>query len=700
MNQLPSKLGANNTLFQHDRPNQPNSSSFDLSRFTNFTLDAGMIVPFDTIPTLPGDEFDINFNMLLDTLPLVLPSITQYKVVTHWYYMKNRDIWKGWKTFSTKGRTGNINKTVPKVDLSYGFFVKDVLTSNFVNSSFTIDSYIGHTGSISETYLGSILPIGFHSLAAFLGVPPSISGLLNEINPSDNTYIIKESYLPYTVKPDDNGSNPSSFGLIITGHNQYRYPNALPFVMYQSIVKHNYVNQNLLQSNTALFPEQGDDDWILPYNATIVNYIGRGEVDNSFNHSNTDSSGNAIVECRYDGVFTNQDNRVRLDQLRYAQFGDDPFTTGLPWLQRGDTTTLKNDIKIENADVDFNNFSGTGFADLVTENDLMLMSITQGAYGPGVTAQVYGLESAYDQIGTGGLIGQNGEPVPSQSNIGISAARLSTLLNSMSGKLTLSGGTLEGSFTANQLRELLATSVWQERNARVDGSYNKMIFQHWKVNPQSEEHIPVYIGGTADYISFATVLQNSESSSNAPLGSMAGYGSSRGGSRVCSRFYAPDYGYIMGVMIITPVTTYSQGVEHHLCCLDTFEDCVQPEFEGLSPEPQLIKELWVADNDSDNEDLLNYQERYMYYKVRMNQNRGMFYSAPNKDILFSAMVQSRWFSSKPEFSYQFLCMSPDNIRRDWLAYPNQPMFRVQTSSEVYVNKRRLAYASEPNTFGF
>lgn len=150
-------------------------------------------------------------------------------------------------------------------------------------------------------------------------------------------------------------------------------------------------------------------------------------------------------------------------------------------------------------------------------------------------------------------------------------------------------------------------------------------------------------------------------------------------------------------MIIKPNTTYMQGVEHHLT-EKVFDDWVQPEFEGLSPEPILNQEIYISGNSNDT-GLLCYQERYVYLKVRNNVNRGLFQCKPDKDRLFGSFTQARWFESKPTFSYQFLCMSPDNMRRDWLAYPSMPAFKIQAASKVFVT-RSLAYTSQPNTFGF
>lgn len=641
--QLPASSGASNTLFQHERPNNVNRSRFDLSRITNFTADAGMIIPFDVIPTLPGDDFDINFKMVMDTLPLVSSSLTSYKVTTHWYYVKNRDCWKGWNTFITKGRSGNISLTIPRIDLEH--------PAKVIGGEWDIWKDNG--------YQAEALMRSSHSLSSFLGVPSDLNGVPQFVYdyPDTNEVLIKEQFLPFTPHFTD-----TRFGSEVrnkwnnaskTGFNLYRYPSAISFMGYQNIVKWNYVNQNMLQDCEALFPRYGDDDWMIPADATITNYVGFKD------NASVGDLDNALAT----GVYKSDDKVVRLDCLRYAQFDDDYFTTGLPWLQRGDVQSLT--------------FSG----DLSDIFESPLGTIQASAP---LTDYVYFLNP---QNANASLLSSDGA-----TNRYTDKKVVGALNNMLKDKIELSS-----SFTANQLREMLALSVWQERNARVNGSYNMMIYQHWRQNPHSEEHKPVYIGGTVDNVSFTNVLQNSSSVDGQPLGSTAGRASA-GGSSYVGKFHADDYGMIFGIMIIKPNTTYMQGVEHFLSCENVFEDFVQPEFESLSPQPILNKELYVSANSNDDK-LLAYQERYTYLKVRQNVNRGLFQIKPGKDSLFSPMTQARWFGSLPKLSYQFLCMSPDNMRRDFLAYPMLPAFRLQTASEVFVT-RALSYTSQPNTFGF
>lgn len=641
MNQLSPVLGASDTRFNHSRPNNPDTSVFPYSRLTNLTADAGQIIPVDCFRCYPGDRITMGLAFSLDTLPLVQAPLTRYKVLFHAYYMKARDCWKGAKTSVTKGRSGNVEKTVPRIDLKL--------------PSGTISYKVNPNGT---AYTFDVLPLGKHSLSAFLGIPSDISGIYTDVT-GNNNLVLTEGYKPYTYVPNDN-SMPSATktaynNAIDEGFNLYRYPNALPFVMYQSICRNNYCTPNLLQESEALFPEAGDDDWLLPYNATITNFL-----------TEEDNTNAANFVYNYDGVYTKNDTAVRLDLLRYSLFDDDYFSTGLPWLQRGDVTPLKlystEDLYVDSSDA-------VSSVDSDDENYLIMNNASN------VTSNFISVSPVRSHLSSNALV---------------------SALNKLKVK---SGSLISTELTANKLRELIALSVWQERNARVDGSYNSMIYQHWRVNPHSEEHLPFYLGGTASYVSFNTILQTSESTASSPLGSTAGMASLSGAGQICNSVSVDDYGYCMIVMQIKPDTFYQQGVEYFLSRENTFEDYVFPEFQNLGPQPILNKEIYVADNDTDNENLFAYQEPFTFAKVRYNINRGFFQVKPDKDRFFGSFTQARWFNSVPKLSYQLLCMCPDNMRRDWLAYPAYPAFRMQIASNVKL-VRKLAYMSQPETFGF
>lgn len=625
--QLPARLGGASKQFQKSDPADVKRSRFDLSRITNLTADAGMIIPFDWFETLPNDSIDLGVDYALETMPTVTNILTPYRVLIHWYYIRNSDLWKGWDNFITKGRAGNVNLRLPQV-------------------------YVGDIKDPAGGYWSSNTP---HSLSSFLGVPP-------HWYQSDREPDLNKAYLPYAHVSDS--ASPVydyNVGSLCVS--------ALPFMAYQSVVKYNYVPQNLLQNLHALFPEEGDYDWLLPYSISenVVDGVSApfvSAVSGLFFDSYLEFDPFTVY-----GIYRDTDSEVSLTALRYACFDDDVFTTAMPWLQRGDVQTLSSTV----------DFTGVSFPVTITYPSRP--DTPYRIYGLGPLDKIY---SEYPSTWSSGIVAVNPDGgVDSPVGYALSATAEKGQINDIGLGIT-----------ASQLRELLAMSVWQERNATVNGDYNSMIWIHWRHDPKQQNHYPVFVGGTSDYISFSEVLQTSETSQDSALGEGVGRGTLRGSSN-CGRFQCPDYGIMMGIMIIKPMTTYNAGIEYSLSRHDTMESFAFPEFEQLSLQPVESKELYV---EGDNE-LFGYQVRDYYLKQRTNQNRGLFRLKSTEDIVFSSATQAREFASVPKLSYQFSVMSPANMRRDWLAYPSQPMFKVQVASKVFAT-RGLSYAARPNDFGF
>ena len=629
-NVLRASSGADLRVFDHQQANKPKRSRFDLSRITNFTCDSGMILPFDWFETVPGDSFDLSSEVAIESLPTITSVLTPYHVRTYWFYCRNSDLWAGWETFVTRGRSGN-------VDLRLPLFNPD---KDFVD-----------TDNIKWTWN---IP---HSLQSYLGCLPKYG-----------KNIVDTNYASYLSDFDSYCAYSAVSSLSVTGyHNPAGGVSALPFMMYQNICKFYFVDENLLQGNTALFPEQGDSDWRLPYSFDSSGYVDT-------------VAGTTLSIAHRTGVYSASDDYVLLGALRYAMFEEDYFTSGLPWLQRGASRTLDFDITLDNLPV-------------MSSGDLDVKAATRDDGDQ----PVYPFQEATST--PMGFIGG--------TNIYFSKdAPLHIPADDIESQLFLSyEGSVPSTITANQLRELIAYSVWQERNARVDGSYNAMIWVHFSENPKSPEHQARYIGGTSSYINFSEIYQQSESG-DTPLGTVSARGSLYETQRV-GRFECPDYGIIMGIMVISPMVTYNTSLPHELVCPRVYDDFYMPEFEGLTPQPILNKEIYPSGNSAIDDGLFAWQERYSWLKSRQNVNRGLFRLPGKKpddpsltaaDTLFSSATQSRQFNSLPSYSYQFKVQSPQSTRRDWLAYPKEPMFKVQVASKVDA-VRPMSYVSRPATFG-
>lgn len=606
--QIAKKFGADNSIYDVKEDAKVKLSSFNFSRKTTTTFDIGQIIPIDWFRVFPRDEVTVNIRYLLETLPLAVPPMTNYRVRIHAYSIKNSGCWKGWNSFISRGRKGQVSvKKLPSI-----------------------------RSSVLE---GKISPA---SLAAHLGLPVNCYYTY-----SDDVASNYPQYLP-SPSPEFGVTNAHS-NPIPNRHLPVNGVNALPFIFYQKIYRFSFLNPNLLQDNETWFPEDLADEWRL-------DYLGNNLNENALFKPESSTS-TPTFESYVPSV---NDDCVDVTRLRYAPFENDYFTTAKPWLVRGEERGLDTDISGMVGNLDFS-------------------------------------ESVTDAVTSGNSPVQLSDPFASGDRYlrveGLAGEALSKVLNR--GKVNFTG-TAKSTFTANKLRELLAYSVWQERNALTNGSYNEYIKTHFNVSPNSPDYEPYYLGGVSTVVNFAQVLQSSSSTENSPLGTQAGLGQANGSDHLF-KFRFKDYGMVMLVMFVTPEIYYNQGVGHEWTDLQA-EKWFVPEDANLGYEPILNQEIYPQ-GTADDEGLFGYQTRDAYLKARQNRVSGQLAIPNSIDRLFGSYVQSREFNVLPKLSLQFVTASPQNIDRSFLAYKNYPAFRLQFATDVKLT-RALPYASTPNTFGF
>ena len=121
--------------------NKVKRNTFDLSRSSNVSLRFGRITPFMCLPVIPGDSAKLSLNFGIRAMPTAFPVQTKIRADVHYFYVRNRNLWKDWPNFI--GMTGK----------SEGYMLP-----KFENSAFKMDCYTDG------------------SLADYLGVPTSITG--------------------------------------------------------------------------------------------------------------------------------------------------------------------------------------------------------------------------------------------------------------------------------------------------------------------------------------------------------------------------------------------------------------------------------------------------------------------------------------------------------------------------------------------
>lgn len=638
-------------------------SEVNLSRRKFMNGDIGMIMPIDFFPVIPGDSFNLSCRYIINTEALQVVPFTRYKVRVHYYYSDLNSLWKGAQTFVTKGRNYSINLKMPTWKSSG---VQDFFTS----SEFSLAQ--DHVISLNSPM----------SLNAFMKVPSNI------FHGASKTANQVDSYLPFCRV--DGTENTDWFR---TGYHVPQKLNLLPYLMYQKVYRFNYLANNLMQSNKIWFPDDLADEWRISYSGDNLSCLlpSNHQSYNGLPFFVPSSSplpkvGEFISNFIPRASGDHADNCINLFLMRYCMYGNDIFTTALPWLTRGseptvDTTisAVDNFVKAQFAGDDNIPLNNTGISLTPTSNP------SSGRFS--VITRESGESSVRIALSNGAQsFSDTGLMAPSKFvNLGVN-------INGLSGKSTL---------TANQIRNLLALSVFQERNALTNGDYNSFIRAHYGLTPKQPDYEPKYIGGTSSYIDFSEVIQTSESGTT-PQGRQTGLGFSQNDGFI-GHFQTEDFGYIMAVMMITPEVSYTQGLEHWQFD-DTAEDLYFPERANLSFQPILNKQIYVSGNASD-DDLFGYSTRYAYLKQRDDCVTGLLALPPklfeksNTDLLMTAYTQARVFDSLPKLSQQFLTVSPNNIRRDFMFAPSQPLFRIQVASDVK-GSRCIPWSNTPNTFGF
>ena len=582
-----------------------NRSFFDITCPISFDASIGAIIPFDVVETLPNSDYEIAYDILTITRnPLLRRLLSGMTVYIHTYACTYDDLWEGAPTFTTRGRSGKVTRTVPVTPTAYA------------TSDDTPVNVSAH----------------FHSPSAYLGVRPRSA--------TTAPYVTSDSSLAYVetneLKPD----------LI----------NALPLAFYKQICVYNYFPSNLLQSNEHLYPED-EHHFRLSSSCTGTIY--------SMDYDDDVAALAPTSDQLADVAYSDNDTPLILDKLEVRQFQGDRFNTGLPFpeLVRGDIPSI----------------------DLVHSQ----LTIPSMYVTPSNNPKVYvrpELNSDFQHI----------SPLQSgwANNVELYNAGVSTydapadFLKTQELELDLP---IKTSVTLSQLNALQVLTVFRQRMALSDGSYNELIKAQFNRSPDLHIGKPFYIGGTKQPILFNEVVQQSESSANSPLGRTASRGVSAGSGYI-GKYHSKDFGYIMSVLTVVPDTYYTQGLDKLWTRINQ-DQLYFPLMENLAPEAILNKELFVSGVDNTDNDVFAYQERFSEYKSRRPRVAGALMDTSSAED--SAYTMKRHFESTPSLSYGFTGMFPSNV--DMSVFSNQIdypfIFSIQSKIRCTLP---MSYVTMPN----
>lgn len=139
---------------------KPKRNGFDLSFANNFSTKFGTLTPVLCKEVIPGDTFNIESAFGLKLMPMYFPVQTRMRARLHYFYVRNRNLWKNWKKFLR----GDKNVVMPYISGSsthlYNFFQQGKLSDYLgvpttMVRSFTDTQVLGSSTATSEDGMNS-----------------------------------------------------------------------------------------------------------------------------------------------------------------------------------------------------------------------------------------------------------------------------------------------------------------------------------------------------------------------------------------------------------------------------------------------------------------------------------------------------------------------------------------------------------------
>lgn len=109
------------SIFKHVAMNKPQHNTFDLSHTRKFSGSMGNLIPCFIAETVPNEIFKINTSQLVRLAPMVAPVMHRFTIYTHFFFVPNRILWKGWEDFINGGTTGEEAPVFPTVQDGVGY---------------------------------------------------------------------------------------------------------------------------------------------------------------------------------------------------------------------------------------------------------------------------------------------------------------------------------------------------------------------------------------------------------------------------------------------------------------------------------------------------------------------------------------------------------------------------------------------------
>ena len=634
--------GAKNNISMH----KYNRSTHDLSRAWRSSMTPGTLVPFLCEVALPGDNFDIQLESLVRTMPAVGPLFGSYKMQMDIFACPIR-LYNGLLHNNMTKIGMNMSQVkLPKVNLTTRAINIERIATQINNSQTATDSLINYLGLRG---LADYHP--FNSATETVTRKINAVPILAYYDIYKNYYANKQEEKGYIITPDITNTKAemlewksNQMDNLGQTWQQMRNPQ-------ESTPPNNYV-----LSNTDTYQEFMHSG--SPIKIPITgNNIMQVKLTEGFD-----------INSLYVIITERQNPTTTLELLLTTVFPDaaledntniltlgKPHTTYQPTqytfyylhgLAHHEINTTQSKIKLTSFNLENIDNARTEILRNTGLNvEFSLNTMTWEPY-----KSIYNTDSLGDTLNKYHL---NGLAIKTYQSDIFNNWLKTEWIDGPSGINQITAiDTTSGNFTIDALN--LANKVYNMLNriAVSGGSYEDYIEAVYATEAMRRAETPVYIGGMSSEIVFEEVVSTaavqSENQAAEPPGSLAGKGTQtmKRGGNVEVTIKEPSY--IIGLISITPRVDYSQGNKWDLTELDTLEDLHKPALDGIGFENLLQERMaWWGTYYNHNGDLIKLAAgkvpAWINYMTAVNETHGDF--ADENKTMF--MTLNRRYQYRP-----------------------------------------------------
>ncbi len=706
---------ANNPFKQTPPVEDVKRNSFDLSFSNNLTLPIGKLIPVMCKEVIAGDSFEIDANFGLRFMPTVFPVQNRIRADLHFFYVRNRNLWKNWMDFfgnTWSKQTPLVAPYIGAKDSNSNFFAEGSLADYLGVPTSSVSSIGGIRESPIKAYLPShnnnqslettilLTNPNYVSLLSYfrlpfendyVGVGRTFSGYLAPT--TKKIYVIDSQPMRHTIDSSDANlikitTTPTS-NVAIPSDAKVSY---VEFLTYKNGAWHNQGTAQKLSSGIWMVAtEHGPLVWdefmkridpektYLALQVTSASGGFQSLIDyfsaNSQNEKQVDFTAIQIY-CRYHGYNYDSGSVAEANATynpNYLPISALPFRA----YESIFNAFYRNERIDPLLDVD-----GDPLYNKYLQND-----------GDGEDNYDYALHNRYwekdflttalpsPQMGNAPLIGlaQNNRPFVQQRmtlkpeqgqqdeyNVMVASDPDSKQVLGISyysenipmGSVEALQEAINYGISINDFRNVNALQRWLEKSQARGYKYKDQLLSHFGVEVKFEQlNMPEFIGGVSQDINSSTIV-NQAASQDYKLGEFAGTLSAFGNGKNKIRKYCDEPGFIMAILSISPIPTYSQllpkmFLKHHRL------DYYFPEFGHIGLQPISLKEvvpLQVHKLQPDKKDeTFGYQRSFYDYVQSTDEVHGSLRTSLRNYLI------NREFADIPALTKQFIEISPEEV---------------------------------------